>query len=60
MSFVQLVRQFHNEESGQDLLEYALVLAAVAAAAVTGSSSLATTITSALGKLNVKISSIVS
>jgi Flp pilus assembly pilin Flp len=60
MRFVQLVRQFHNEESGQDLLEYALVLAAVAAAAVTGSSSLASTIVSALGQLNTKISGLVS
>lgn len=52
MRLLQLLKNLHHDESGQDLLEYALVLAAVAAAAVLGSSSLASTITSAIGKLN--------
>ena len=29
MTFTQFVKNLHREESGQDLLEYALVLAAV-------------------------------
>ena len=60
MRFVQLLNNLHREESGQDLLEYALVLLAIALAAVVGSSSLASTITSAIGQLNTRISTIVS
>ena len=60
MRFVQVLNNLHREESGQDLLEYALVLLAIALAAVVGSSSLASTISSAIGQLNTKISGIVS
>ena len=56
MRFMQFVSQFHREESGQDMLEYALVLAAVLAAVVTGSGNLSTTISDAMGTLNTKIS----
>jgi Flp pilus assembly pilin Flp len=59
MRFAQFVNQFHKEESGQDLLEYALVLLAVAAAAVVGSSSLASTIRSAIATLNTKINGLI-
>ncbi|HEX7422896.1 MAG TPA: Flp family type IVb pilin [Terriglobales bacterium] len=59
MRFAQFVNQFHKEESGQDLLEYALVLLAIAAAAVVGSKSLANTIQSAIGTLNTKISGLI-
>ena len=59
MRFAQFVNQFHKEESGQDLLEYALVLLAIAAAAVVGSSSLASTVKSAIGTLNTKISGLI-
>jgi len=55
MTFKQLVSRFHQEESGQDLLEYALVLLAVLAAVVTGSTSLAGTISSSLTTVNGKI-----
>jgi Flp pilus assembly pilin Flp len=55
MTFKHFVKNLHREESGQDLLEYALVLAAVLAAVVTGSKSLATDITDALGVINAKI-----
>jgi hypothetical protein len=41
------------------LLEYALVLLAVAAAAVVGSSSLASTIRSAIATLNTKINGLI-
>ena len=55
MTFTQLVKNLHREESGQDLLEYALVLAAVLAAVVAGSGALATDISTALTTINGKI-----
>ena len=55
MTFLQFISKFHQEESGQDLLEYALVLLAVFAAVVTGSGSLATDIATGLTAINVKI-----
>lgn len=57
MTLKELVRRLHHEESGQDLLEYALVLLAVLAAVVTGSTSLASTISTSLTTINGKISS---
>jgi Flp pilus assembly pilin Flp len=60
MRFVQFVQQFNREESGQDLLEYALVLAAVLVAVVAGSSSLATTISSALTHISGNIATTIS
>ncbi|TAL10317.1 MAG: Flp family type IVb pilin [Nitrospirae bacterium] len=41
----------HKEESGQDLIEYALVVALIALAAVAGMSTLANGINSAFSKL---------
>ena len=60
MQLVDLLKNFHQEESGQDLIEYALVLLAIAAAAVVGSASLANTMNSALVKLNSKITALIS
>lgn len=59
MRFLQTIQKLHRDESGQDVLEYALVLAAVALAAVTGSSSIASIITSALGAISTKITNAV-
>jgi Flp pilus assembly pilin Flp len=55
MKFMRWISNFHQEESGQDLLEYALVLLAVLAAVVTGSTSLAGTISTSLTTVNGKI-----
>jgi Flp pilus assembly pilin Flp len=55
MRFVQFVSQFHREESGQDMLEYALVLGAVLAAVVLGSGNLSTTISNGMTTINTKI-----
>jgi len=55
MTFTQFVKNLHREESGQDLLEYALVLAAVLTAVVAGSASLASDISTALTTINTKI-----
>ncbi len=41
MTFTQFLSKFHREESGQDLVEYALVLVAVASGVVAGSATLA-------------------
>ncbi|HEY6971871.1 MAG TPA: Flp family type IVb pilin [Candidatus Angelobacter sp.] len=55
MKFTQVFKNLHREESGQDLLEYALVLAAVLVAVVAGSNSLATDISTALTTINGRI-----
>jgi Flp pilus assembly pilin Flp len=55
----QFISQLHREELGQDMLEYALVLAAVLTAVVAGSTTLSGTITTALGTINTKIQTLV-
>lgn len=60
MKFVAFLNELHREESGQDLLEYALVLAAVLLAVVAGSSSLSSTIANALATINTRVQSTVS
>ena len=52
MKVLEFLKTLNREESGQDLVEYALVLVAVAGAAVTGSSSLANTISAGITTLN--------
>ena len=52
MTFKQFITNFHQEESGQDMLEYALVLLAVLAVVVTGSKTLSSTITNELNSIN--------
>ena len=49
------IKNFNRDESGQDLLEYALVLLAVLAAVILGSTSLSSTITNELAAINGKI-----
>jgi Flp pilus assembly pilin Flp len=56
MKLAQFIRNFNREESGQDMLEYALVLAAVLAAVVAGAGSLSTTISTELTNINTAIS----
>jgi pilus assembly protein Flp/PilA len=50
----------HKEESGQDLIEYALVVALIALAAVAGMSTLANGINSAFSKLGAILGSYIS
>lgn len=57
MAFAQLISKFHREESGQDLVEYALVLIAVATGVLAGSSSLATDFADWTANLKTKIDS---
>ena len=53
---MEFLQKFHAEESGQDLVEYALVLAAIAVVAVAGSGSLAGVLNSAITTIDAKIS----
>ena len=55
MALFSFISKFHREESGQDLVEYALVLAAVATAVVAGSATLSTDLANAMTTLNTKI-----
>src|SRR5229473_2839768 len=51
----QFFSKLHREESGQDMLEYALVLAAVLAAVVAGTTTLSTTIKNELTNIDLAI-----
>ncbi|MGZ4828316.1 MAG: Flp family type IVb pilin [Candidatus Angelobacter sp.] len=46
-NMIRIFTRLHNEESGQDLIEYALVVALIALAATAGMQTLATGINSA-------------
>ena len=59
MSCRKFIRSLYEEESGQDLLEYALVLATVLSAVVAGSNAVATMISSAFTTVMGKIQSVV-
>ena len=52
----QFINNFNRDESGQDLLEYALVLLAVLVAVIAGSTNLSSLITTELNKINTSIS----
>ena len=47
----QLVNRFVNDESGQDLIEYALIAALVALVAITGLNGLASSIKAEYAKI---------
>lgn len=59
MRWKEPIKSLHQQESGQDLLEYALVLGIVLVAVVAGSESLATVLSNSAAKLNAKITSLV-
>ncbi len=54
---LKMLRNLHTDESGQDLIEYALVAALIAFAAVTAMQGLATSINSAFSVIGSKLSS---
>jgi Flp pilus assembly pilin Flp len=58
MMFVQILKKFHREESGQDLVEYALVLVAVATGVVAGSATLAGDFATWMTTLQTKINAL--
>ena len=51
----QFISSFNRDESGQDLLEYALVLLAVLVAVIAGSTNLSSLITAELSTINASI-----
>ncbi len=53
--YAMLISKLHQDESGQDMLEYALVLAAVLSIVVAGTTTLSSTITAELTKINLAI-----
>ena len=55
MKAFELIKQLHREESGQDMIEYALVLVAVAGAVFAGSTTLAADLGTAMTNLNTKL-----
>ena len=55
-----LVRALHRDESGQDLIEYALIAALIALGAVVGMDTVANEINSAFNVISQKLSNAVS
>jgi pilus assembly protein Flp/PilA len=60
LSNLYMQAQFLREEHGQDLIEYALVVAMIAFAATAGMSSVATKINSAFTKIGTTLTTYVS
>ena len=54
----QFINTFNRDESGQDLLEYALVLLAVLVAVIAGSTNLSSLITTELSTINKSIATL--
>jgi pilus assembly protein Flp/PilA len=54
---LSVMLQILKDENGQDLIEYALVVALIAFAATAGMGSLATAINAAFGKIGTKLGS---
>jgi len=56
-SFLDVLRALHRDQSGQDLIEYALVAALIAFGAVATMSALASNINTAFSVIGSKLSS---
>ncbi len=56
-SKLELLKRFHKDESGQDLIEYALIAALIAFAAIVGMNGLATKINEAFSTIGNKLTS---
>ena len=56
----KLLLAFHKDEAGQGLVEYVLIIALVAFAAVAGMSTLASSLNSAFTKVGSKLGSYIS
>jgi pilus assembly protein Flp/PilA len=57
---ISLVKNLHNDESGQGLVEYLLIVALVALAATAGMSSAASYINSAFIRIGVRLGTYIS
>jgi pilus assembly protein Flp/PilA len=58
-NFKQILNNFLNDESGQDLIEYALVASLIALVAVTAMTSVGTAITNAFTSIGTSITNAV-
>ncbi len=58
--FALSIRSFHRDESGQDLIEYALVAALIAFAAIAGMNYVAASINNAFSTIGNKLTSAIS
>jgi pilus assembly protein Flp/PilA len=58
--FMNLIARIHQDESGQGLVEYLLILALVAFAATAGMTSLASGLNSAFSKIGVVLGTYIS
>jgi pilus assembly protein Flp/PilA len=56
----KLLLAFHKDEAGQGLVEYVLIIALIAFAAVAGMSSLASSLNSAFTKVGTKLGQYIS
>lgn len=52
---INMLKNLHKEESGQDLIEYALIAALIAVAAVTTMKALATSINAEFTKVSAQL-----
>jgi len=59
-NIVRTLHALHDDESGQDLIEYALVAALIAFGAVTAMNSLATNINKAFGLVSSELKTAIS
>lgn len=59
-NILNALRSLHKDESGQDLIEYALVAALIALAATIGMKSLANGINNAFNRIGVDLNSYIS
>jgi pilus assembly protein Flp/PilA len=53
---VSLLRSLHNDESGQDLIEYALIGLIIALGALAGMGTVASSINAEFSKISAKLS----
>jgi Flp pilus assembly pilin Flp len=56
----RLLNQFHNDESGQGLVEYLLILALVALGAIAGMQNVASYMIASFNKVGSKVGSFIS
>jgi Flp pilus assembly pilin Flp len=59
-ALIRMLRRFHNDESGQGLVEYLLIIALIGLAATVGMSSAASYMNSAFVRIGARIGGYVS
>jgi pilus assembly protein Flp/PilA len=57
-NFLRTLRNLHTDESGQDLIEYAMVAALIASAAVTTLTSVSTAINAEFGRIVTRLNAL--